>query len=410
MEPEKRKCIDIGLILIKELILIDNELINEKNCGEFLNNSKITSCNVFSQIEIWKIIDSNTRFKTFKYSSKFENEIFSEIDFINIFHKLNENDLIDDNLKEDFNKILDETPIEIVLNSEISTKTRFEKIINNFKSYDWHIQNPTAKILRQIDLKSFNSEQLEIIGRNLLQAADGRSWESQTSVDYFLRNYDDYKQESLVKGIILEIFLNEENEFRFKENYFRKPIIEITSWGKFQPAYNQLLNEIKNSNVKDDRYYQYSDAIRHLKSINKNLKIENIDKIIKTIEETRCKLIKKIINENPEQILNIKFSEDIAPHVFKCLNESQKNIFRNLIKNDVIKFVRFFSTYRQSIGTGKYRYLNVKFDLIKEFIDLKDIENIVKDEMENNLTSVQESFFKLFFEGYENYQKEYEND
>lgn len=163
---EKQKCIDIGLILIKELILADNEIIDESKCSEFLNNSKITSCNVFSEIEIWELIDENTRYKTFKYSSNFESEIFSEIDFITTFHKLIENDLLDTNLKKDFNKILGETPIDLVLNCEISTETKFEKIINNFKSYDWHIQNPTAKLVRQINLNQFNDKQLEIIGRN----------------------------------------------------------------------------------------------------------------------------------------------------------------------------------------------------------------------------------------------------
>lgn len=409
-EPEKQKCIDIGLTLIKELILVDKELINEEKCNKFLNNSKITSCNVFSQIEIWKILDLNTRFKTFKYSSKFENEIFSEIDFINRFHKLNENDLLDYNLKEDFNKILDNTSIDLILNSEISTQTQFEKIISNFKSYDWHIQNPTAKILRQKDLTHFNDEQLEIIGRNLLQAADGRSWESQTTIDHFLRNYDDFIPESLVKGILFEIFINEEKEFRFKENYFRKPIITISSHEEFQSIYNQLLNEIKKSDAKDNRYYQYSDAIRRLKLVNDKSEIENIRKIIKTIEETRCRLIKKIIDKNPEQLLNIKLSQEIAPHVFKCLDESRKNIFKNLIKEDVIKFVTFFSTYRQSIGTGQYRYLKVEFDLIKDFINLKDLENIIKKEMDTNPTSEKESFFELFLEDYENYQKECEKN
>ena len=125
-DVENQKCIDIGLILIKELILADNELIDESKCSEFLNNSKITSCNVFSEIEIWELIDENTRYKTFKYSSNFESEIFSEIDFITTFHKLIENDLLDTNLKEDFNKILDETPIDLVLNCDISTETKFE--------------------------------------------------------------------------------------------------------------------------------------------------------------------------------------------------------------------------------------------------------------------------------------------
>lgn len=399
---EKQKCIDIGLILIKELILADNEIIDESKCSEFLNNSKITSCNVFSEIEIWELIDENTRYKTFKYSSNFESEIFSEIDFITTFHKLNENDLLDTNLKEDFNKILDETPIDLVLNCDISTETKFEKIINNFKSYDWYIQNPTAKLVRQINLNQFNDKQLEIIGRNLLQAADGGSRGSKTSIEYILRNYNNNIPKSLIKGIAFEVFVNEKNEFRLKENYFRKIIIAI-SRDEFHSIYNELLDAIKNSNAKNNRFYQFTESIRKLQLVNDKLKMDKIDKIIKTIEKSRCKSIKKIIYENPEEILNFNSSEDIAPHVFKCLDESQRMIFKNLFYEDAIKFVTFFSISSQSIGTRRYKHLNVKFDLIKDFIDINELETVVKENMDNNPTPEKESFFKLFFENLENY-------
>lgn len=401
-DVEKQKCIDIGLILIKELILADNELIDESKCSEFLNNSKITSCNVFSEIEIWELIDENTRYKTFKYSSNFESEIFSEIDFITTFHKLIENDLLDTNLKKDFNKILGETPIDLVLNCEISTETKFEKIINNFKSYDWHIQNPTAKLVRQINLNQFNDKQLEIIGRNLLQAADGGSRGSKTSIEYILRNYNNNIPKSLIKGIAFEVFVNEKNEFRLKENYFRKIIIAI-SRDEFRSIYNELLDAIKNSNAKNNRFYQFTESIRKLQLVNEKLKMDKIDKIIKTIEKSRCKSIKKIIYENPEEILNFNSSEDIAPHVFKCLDESQRMIFKNLFYEDAIKFVTFFSISSQSIGTRRYKHLNVKFDLIKDFIDINELETVVKENMDNNPTPEKESFFKLFFENLENY-------
>lgn len=403
-EPDKQKCIDTGLILIRELILVDNELISEEKCGEFLNNSKVTSCNVFSEIEIWKILDSTTRFKVFGYSSNFDDEIFSELDFINKFDKLKENNLLDSVLEEDFNKIIDEFPIDLILNSEISTKRQFDNIIDNFKSYDWHIQNPTAKMIRQLDLSQFNEEQLEIIGRNLLQAANGGSWGSQSTISNFLMIYEKFSElESLIKGIAFEIFVNEKNEFRFKENYYRKIIIAISSREEFQSIYNQLLDKIKNSTVKNNIFYQYGDSIRRLKSVNDKFKINKINKIIKAIEESRCKSIKKIIDENPEQILTIKFSEDIAPHVFECLNESQLNKFKNLIKEDVIGFVTFFSSYSQSIGTRRYRNLNVDFDLIKEFVDLKDLEELVKENLNGNLSPEKESFVELFFEDLDEY-------
>lgn len=399
---EKQKCIDIGLILIKELILADNEIIDESKCSEFLNNSKITSCNVFSEIEIWELIDENTRYKTFKYSSNFESEIFSEIDFITTFHKLNENDLLDTNLKEDFNKILDETPIDLVLNCDISTETKFEKIINNFKSYDWYIQNPTAKLVRQINLNQFNDKQLEIIGRNLLQAADGGSRGSKTSIEYILRNYNNNIPKSLIKGIAFEVFVNEKNEFRLKENYFRKIIIAI-SRDEFHSIYNELLDAIKNSNAKNNRFYQFTESIRKLQLVNEKLKMDKIDKIIKTIEKSRCKSIKKIIYENPEEILNFNSSEDIAPHVFKCLDESQRMIFKNLFYEDAIKFVTFFSISSQSIGTRRYKHLNVKFDLIKDFIDINELETVVKESVNDGNTPEQESFFKLFSENLKEY-------
>ena len=243
---------------------------------------------------------------------------------------------------------------------------------------------------------------VEIIGRNLLQAADGGSRGSKTSIEYILRNYNNNIPKSLIKGIAFEVFVNEKNEFRLKENYFRKIIIAI-SRDEFRSIYNELLDAIKNSNAKNNRFYQFTESIRKLQLVNEKLKMDKIDKIIKTIEKSRCKSIKKIIYENPEEILNFNSSEDIAPHVFKCLDESQRMIFKNLFYEDAIKFVTFFSISSQSIGTRRYKHLNVKFDLIKDFIDINELETVVKENMDNNPTPEKESFFKLFFENLENY-------
>ena len=398
-EPEKQKCIDIGLILIKELLLNDSTLINEIKCNELLNSTKITACNIFSEVEIWKLIDYNTQFKTFKYSSEFDEQIFSEIDFINKFNKINDNNLLDDELKNDFYEILNKNSIELVINSEIPTKLQFKKIIHDLKSYDWFIQNPVAKILNQIDLTRFDDDELKIIGRNLLQAADGRSWECQNTILSCLRLYKNKNiPQSLIKGIALEIFLNDDEKFRFKNNYSLQVIKEISTKKEFIEVYDYLINKIKNSIINNNDFYHYTTSIKELDYIIKEYEIEKINQLIKAIQISRCNSINKIINDNPIALLKIKSKKYIAPHINNCLNENNKKKFINLIYQDIVNFILLFSTFTRKIGTKEYTSLNVNFNLIEEFIDLKIIAQLVKNKTDEKNDLEIKSFCEMFFE------------
>lgn len=408
-EPEKQKCLDIGLILIKELILISSNLINEEICGEFLNTSKVTACHVFSEVEIWRLLDSNTQYKTFMYSSKFEDEILSEIDFLNKFNKLHENELLNQDLIGKFDEILIENSPDIVLNSEISPDMQFNKLIKDLKSYDWYVQNPAAKIIKQLNFNKFSNNQLEIIGRNLLQAAHGGSWESQRTINNLLFIYDNENvPESIINGIVLEIFVNDDNEFRFKENYFEVIIRKISIDDKFNSIYLHLVDKIKDSFVKNDRFYHYTNSIDCIRFFNRNLRIEKINGIIKAIKESRCNSINKLMYENPDKILEIKPSEYIAPYVFKCLDEVDQNTFGDLVEENVFKFIKFFSDYGYVLNKRKYSHVDINFDLIKQFYGLEGIKNIVQDKMEENISKEDNEFGKIFLEDVEQYlSKEY---
>lgn len=403
-EPEKQKCLDIGLILIKELILTAPNLINENICTNFLNTFRVTSCHIFSEVEIWQLLDSNTQYKTFMYSSKFEDETLSEIDFLNIFNKLREDELLSQELTEKFDKILAENSPNIVLNSEVSSDMQFSKLIDDLKSYNWYVQNPVAQLIRQLDLDKFEDNQLEIIGRNLLQAADGGSWESQRTINSFLMRFErDMVPEPIIRGIVFEIFVNDENEFRFKEYYSDGIIKRISTKEKFNSIYLQLIDKIKDSFAKNDKFCYYYDSINHIRFINRNWQIEKIYGIVKAIKESRCNSINKLMYENPNKILDIWPSEYIAPYVFDCLDEIGRNTFGDLVEEDVFKFIKFFSDYQYIVNMEEYDYIDVNFDLINKFYALEGVKKIVEDKLNEDISVKDKEFGKLFLEDVEEY-------
>lgn len=99
------------------------------------------------------------------------------------------------------------------------------EIVSLFKAYNWDKQkSATDKFL---SLNGLNKDQLFVIGRNLLQAADGDSFYCQDFLKDSdnLAEYTDGNQNHLLNGILFEIYFDNNGNFRY--NQFKHKMLPL---------------------------------------------------------------------------------------------------------------------------------------------------------------------------------------
>lgn len=398
---EKERCLNIALIFIKQLLLIDANLIDENSCNYFLDNYKKTSCNIFTESEFWIELYSNSKFRVFNYSFDFKNNIFSEIDFLNKFYPLYEKNLLNNDFKNKIDEMINNISLELVFNSSLPLIIKFNRLIYDFKSYDFYTQNPAAKLLKTLDLSKFDDNQLEELGRNLYQSADGGSWESKSTIDYYLNNFDgDSKEYQLIKGCLLEIFVNEKNEFRFKSSYSIK-LLKVIHNDIFECMNLELLETIENSSNEYSKLYRYSNALLTLNNWIKKSWIPNVEDIIIHIEIARDKLINKIVEENPHELINYGSNHEIAIILHCSLTPDNLEKFKNLLYDDLISFIKFFSKTSYRPSRKEYAKIEIKWNLLCNFVDLDDLKDLIENECEKELSKKDLQFLKFALEDIE---------
>lgn len=93
----------------------------------------------------------------------------------------------------------------------------FSGLIAELKSYDWYRQNPAIDKLLRIKPDKLDNNQQFILGRNLLQTANGDARSACNFFDNLSENIKKYSQDGinhLLNGILYEIYFNSYGEFR----------------------------------------------------------------------------------------------------------------------------------------------------------------------------------------------------
>lgn len=105
--------------------------------------------------------------------------------------------------------------------------TPISKIIMDLRSHNFYMQNSAINKLKLIPLTDINKDNLFIIGRNILQSAEGRAFDVISFIENIGTNLKKYFTEDnenhLLNGILFEIYFNSFGEFRnehFKKSYF----------------------------------------------------------------------------------------------------------------------------------------------------------------------------------------------
>jgi Uncharacterized protein containing caspase domain len=98
--------------------------------------------------------------------------------------------------------------------------SEFGKLIMAIKSHTWDKQNLAIKKLLATPIENLNENQQFILGRNLLQAADGATRNAKKfmdSIKYEIPKYNLDGENHLLNGILFEIYFNSHGDFRMNK-------------------------------------------------------------------------------------------------------------------------------------------------------------------------------------------------
>ena len=96
-------------------------------------------------------------------------------------------------------------------------------VIEKFKTHDWYKQNSAIEELFSVNFELVGANDLFVLGRNILQAADGGAWASQG----FIKDFINYSLDIEIKrhilcGIAFEMYFNQNGLLRqtFKNEFY----------------------------------------------------------------------------------------------------------------------------------------------------------------------------------------------
>ena len=378
----KVKCIDNCLIYLDELLSVDEIVLSETDVNDYLDNYRHTSCRIFAYPGHWDNLDSRSKSRIFNYACSFENGMFSEMEFIEIFYPLYKADSLEEEHKLKFDDVLNECSLYSLIECDLDYEIYFNKIISYFKAHSWGWQNAAMNSLYKLDLTRFSDLQLEEIGRNILQSADGNAWDCMNLIDYFYEEKNrKFQNDNLLQGMVNEAFLDDNNRFRYKAKSGRRILILLNQYPNDEVILNNLLRYLEVSTPKNDDFRVFNYAKNHLSRLkDKNDAISSkIDLIISSIDKAICHSINALFDEDLMQILTYDNFRVLTPHVYRCLDEAKRKTFSQLAFEEPLDFIRFFSKVKRYVENGKNKIkVTIRWDLLEKFIDPSDIKEMIE--------------------------------
>lgn len=386
-DVNNQTCIKHGLIYSESLLTNNTEYMTSKNLNYLIDNYKITSCYLFSNPNIWNYLNSRSKERIFNYSKNNEFKQISNIDFINIFYKLYDSSKLDDSLIENYEQSINQMDLENLLHCNIPANLYYDKLIEEFKSYNYYRQNPAAKIIKLKDLSVFNENQLEQLGRNILQSAEGGSNDSEIAIKKFEKNGNLPK--SFLKGLLFETLINDENKLRKKFRFFKHVINIINKSDNGEELFNEFLNNIKKAEPKDLDFFNYSTTIRKLK------KIKLANNQLKLLLDALNISININTNNYIEKIFNLHYPKEFIPQLYNCLTDKNREKFIKLANENPVKFIQFFSIIEKT-ETFDYNIKKIDFKSLNKYISNEKLILEIKKLNTEELSTLDKQIIETF--------------
>lgn len=178
---------------------------------------------------------------------------------------------------------LNNLSLEVFANSYADLNFLYDRVISDLKSYNWYVQSPAILMLKnkKDTLKDLPIDKQIELGRNVLQTANGGENEAHaflSSKEICLLPVD------FLKGIIFEVFVNENNEIRYKERCINSvlSIINNIEAADRDTILEDLIETISRSNIKRGQEYALSMILIKDKNLQNTEWGNEIISIIKT--------------------------------------------------------------------------------------------------------------------------------
>jgi hypothetical protein len=100
-----------------------------------------------------------------------------------------------------------------------SSGSKIEQIIEDLGSHDWYMQNPAVEEVYNLKPKKEDKSWMFLLGRNLLQAADGNARKAMSFIrdTYEIKRFEVDGENHLLNGILFEIYFDSDGKFRIND-------------------------------------------------------------------------------------------------------------------------------------------------------------------------------------------------
>jgi len=150
----------------------------------------------------------------------------------------------------------------------VSSNDGANEIISKLKSYTYDTQNMAVNKLRRIYKILTDKNDLFVIGRNLLQAAQGGAFDCQKEISYAnLRKYTWQGENHVLNGILYEMYFDKSNQFRdsVKGIKILDDIANILLYPEFKSVCKFIQTAL--AEYKDRLYYIPGSSDRYIVSV-----------------------------------------------------------------------------------------------------------------------------------------------
>ncbi|MDH0185808.1 caspase family protein [Stutzerimonas stutzeri] len=133
----------------------------------------------------------------------------------------------------------------VIDESKLSHRT-----IQALKSHNWYTQNPALDALTSEKLNGASADSLFVLGRNILQAANGSANSAIDWIQKFHKHTNGMrpeKRKAILDGILFEIFFDSKGEFRKqpKINFFNE-VFELEQYPDFKDSFDFIAGALAN--------------------------------------------------------------------------------------------------------------------------------------------------------------------
>ena len=239
---------------------VDLSFMTASEWHEFVMNYEKLSLNVFLCPELFNKIGRNSSDylvgAVLTYSSR-------EPRVLSLLNSLLDSGLLTDRhierIKNHFDSLNEIKKAIIIRDSGIDIRIVFDAVIDLLKSHNWYIQNPTVEYImnrKNYELSQLRKSELEILGRNILQSADGGSEKARFFISDLKSKHENYPNE-FIGGILLECFIREDQNIRIKINMLDElqRLFEAMPSEKSNKIINEVIQSVKCGKL--DEWYRY---------------------------------------------------------------------------------------------------------------------------------------------------------